>query len=259
MQKRTSSSGFTLIEIGIVLVVIGLLVGAILAGRSILAASKTQAQTIQLQKISSAMNTFRSRYNALPGDLTAVQAPNMGLNITYGGDGNGQINDSSGANPPTTTNNEPMLFFQHLTTAGLIPPTYITGADLAGTACYVPYTGLPSYYSLSLSPQMGMVAVTYNRNVALFLGISDCGMSVAKSVSPTGVMTPSQAFDIDVKIDDGIPSTGKVTAVAAPTTLDNTIDGTLDTAAGQCVTTNAATVYNATNNTLLCRLLVQIQ
>ncbi len=60
--------GFTLIELSIVLVIIALLIGGILVGRDLIEAARIRAQISQIEELQTAISTFRSKYNCLPGD-----------------------------------------------------------------------------------------------------------------------------------------------------------------------------------------------
>src|SRR4051812_10469894 len=88
-------SGFTLIEMSIVLVIIGLTVGSVLVGKDLLAAAAVRAQITQIEKYQTSVNVFRIKYNAIPGDMTADQASQNGFLSRPGtvgkGDGNGLL------------------------------------------------------------------------------------------------------------------------------------------------------------------------
>src|SRR6201999_103149 len=93
IHKRTSEQGFTLIELSIVLVIIGLIVGGVLVGQDLIRAAEIRATLTQVEKFNTAVNTFYGKYGALPGDM------NNGVALTFGflsragtagqGDGNG--------------------------------------------------------------------------------------------------------------------------------------------------------------------------
>ena len=71
--------GFTLIELSIVLVIIGLIAGGVLIGRDLINAAAIRAQISQIEKIQTAVNTFRGKFNALPGDMGTAIANQFGF------------------------------------------------------------------------------------------------------------------------------------------------------------------------------------
>lgn len=90
--------GFTLIEMAIVLVIIGLIVGGVLVGQNLINAAAVRAQISQIEKYNQAVNTFYGKYGALPGDLNQQVATTFGFaargtgcGATGRGDGNGVI------------------------------------------------------------------------------------------------------------------------------------------------------------------------
>src|SRR5665213_3372659 len=76
---RQNRQGFTLIELSIVLVIIGLIVGGILVGRDMIEAAKVRATVSQYEKFITAANTFKLKYGDLPGDLTTAEATALGF------------------------------------------------------------------------------------------------------------------------------------------------------------------------------------
>src|ERR1700728_2487693 len=90
--------GFTLIELSIVLVIIGLIVGGVLVGQDLIKAAEVRATVGQYEKYNAAVNTFRTKYNGIPGDIPQAQASQFGLfTMTAAapavglGDGNGLL------------------------------------------------------------------------------------------------------------------------------------------------------------------------
>lgn len=77
--ENPHKQGFTLIEMSVVLVIIGLIVGGVLAGRSLIEQACERAQITQIERYRTATNTFYGKYNALPGDLTKADASLFGF------------------------------------------------------------------------------------------------------------------------------------------------------------------------------------
>ncbi len=93
--------GFTLIELSIVLVIIGLIVGGVLVGQDLIRAAGVRSTISQIEKYQTAVNTFRGKYGYLPGDIPPSATQQFGFTVDAGrsgiaaeGDGNGVISGS---------------------------------------------------------------------------------------------------------------------------------------------------------------------
>lgn len=112
--------GFTLIELAIVLVVIGLLLGGILKGQELIESARARSLISQLDSIRAAYYAFQDKYQAQPGDYPgALALANLaGIpNATVGGNGDGVIRD-------TPLARESLLVWVHLSHANLIAGNY---------------------------------------------------------------------------------------------------------------------------------------
>ncbi len=87
-MRASDRHGFTLIEISIVLVIIGLIVGGILVGRDLIRLAELRADISAVNKFDAAANTFRLKYNCIPGDCANATQFLAGA---YNGNGNGAI------------------------------------------------------------------------------------------------------------------------------------------------------------------------
>ncbi|MFA5172635.1 MAG: prepilin-type N-terminal cleavage/methylation domain-containing protein [Sulfuriferula sp.] len=107
--------GFTLIELAIVLVIVGLLLGGIFKGQELVTQAKIRNVTNDFTGTTAAYHAYQERYRAIPGDDTGA-ASRWTSPTTLSGNGNGQIagnyNDTAGA--------ESGYFWQHLRLSGLI-------------------------------------------------------------------------------------------------------------------------------------------
>jgi prepilin-type N-terminal cleavage/methylation domain-containing protein len=225
--------GFTLIELSIVLVIIGLIVGGVLVGRDLISSAAVRAQITQIEKFNQAANTFRGKYGYLPGDIPAQPAAQFGFaarGTQQGeGDGNGIIEGIAWTNGSPLGEwqaaGETTMFWTDLSFAGLIPGNYTQGTsttfpgggvvgntDITGSALdlwlpkgavgqgnYV-YVWSASGYSVSVgSNYFGLSAV-----------ISILAQSANGTINSGRGLTVAQAYNIDSKIDDGLPQTGRV-------------------------------------------------
>lgn len=131
MKMQTRQSGFTLVEIAIVLVIIGLLLGGILKGQEMITQARIKNVVNDLNGITAAYFSYQDRYKAIPGDDLAANT-RWNTFAVVAGTGNGQLAglymDVPGAAPPGVAN-ESLLFWWHLRAAGFVPgPTQGQGA-----------------------------------------------------------------------------------------------------------------------------------
>lgn len=252
---KQEKRGFTLIELSIVLVIIGLIVGGVLVGRSLIQGARIQKQVSQIQKIATAMNIFKNKFNALPGDL-CQNASQFGLKCGNGAGqrDNGLIDDMNKNSSVLESAYEPLYFFGHLADANLVPGDWVcyTAANVT-----FPTTG---YYSNAINPSTGMVAVNIQGTPTLYLGINAvpaaCNLWQIQATSTGGVMSPAEASAIDVKLDDGIPGTGIFYATKLTTAK---VAGAVDNTASQCVTDATSKIYNVSDETNWCRMLALLK
>jgi prepilin-type N-terminal cleavage/methylation domain-containing protein len=96
-MRASDRHGFTLIELSIVLVIIGLVAAGILVGKDLIRTAELRGDIREIEKIDAAVTTFRLKYNCLPGDCAnATQF----LEGAFDGDGNGLIETYNSGFPP---------------------------------------------------------------------------------------------------------------------------------------------------------------
>ncbi len=178
MKRINNEKGFTLVEIAIVLVIIGLLLGGVLKGQQLIANAKIKSLVNHANGLSAAVYAYQDRYKALPGDdprattnLPRASGGCAAVNLANG-NGNGQIAEYWAA-------------AEHLACAGLINGTY------NGTSEYI------------LSPY-GTNVIIYYETVQL-----KTGNDIRYYNLPADV-----AQALDSALDDGIYNTGVVRASA---------------------------------------------
>ena len=265
MEEETTIQGFTLLEMALVLVIVGLLVGGVLTGKNLIRAAELRAVSAEAQGYIVAVINFRDKYKALPGDMTNATAvwgaahANAAVcdtidsrtldNIwrTCNGDGDYRIEMRPGGAPV----DEVFRFWQQLSNAGLINRVFSgkdgpNGAMILGDA--VPGTNVPGGSldgSMFVPWYIGASGLTwhfgdYYGNVLHFESAS-----YQPSSNATIIMTPQEAQSIDDKIDDGRPGIGKI----------RTYNQTLQP---NCATTNVATtaMYNSAYEEMACGLIL---
>jgi prepilin-type N-terminal cleavage/methylation domain-containing protein len=220
-------AGFTLIELSIVLVIIGLIVGGVLVGRDLIRAAGIRSQVGQIEKYNAAVNTFRTKYNAVPGDMLNTLTANYGLlqlgsgTPTQGtGDGNGVIEDGSAylglCNGGPNTNKfggEIIAFWRHLSDANLVDGQFGTTGNslIEAIHCVITNDDINVYQSIPAAKTGRGLSVTVisgrGTNYYALLPIAKILRSSVYVMGTQG-MSPIEAYDIDAKIDDGQPETG---------------------------------------------------
>ncbi len=187
--------GFTLVEIAIVLVIIGLLLGGILKGQELITSARVRNIADQNSGIQAAYYGFIDRYRQIPGDMTAalaVTAIGSASPTGIGGDGNARLEDDTTA---ATQYGEASALWAHLSAAQFIQGAYTGGA--ADDAGYVAGTVSP------INAFNGRVMLTRTKNYEPNATASTrLALAIGNKI-PVNVMR-----ELDVKIDDGFPQTG---------------------------------------------------
>ncbi len=116
--NKHRQSGFTLVEIAIVLVIIGLLIGGVLKGREMITNAKIKRIENDFAGVSAAIYAYQDRYGVLPGDDPAASTRFSGTwRSADNGNGNGNI---AGGWSSTNNSSESRKIWKHLRGAGLI-------------------------------------------------------------------------------------------------------------------------------------------
>ncbi len=115
MKKQ--QSGFTLVEVAIVMVIIGLLLGGVLKGQEVITNARLKNVNNDFSGISAAIYSYQDRYSALPGDDDLANVHVGVTATTLEGDGDGFLDDAFDS---ATANDESRLAWLHLRAAGLV-------------------------------------------------------------------------------------------------------------------------------------------
>ncbi len=222
-------TGFTLIELSIVLVIIGLIVGGVLVGQDLIRAAEIRATVGQIEKYNASVNTFRTKYNGIPGDISSANAAAFGFIARAGsqgrGDNNGLIDGSNaGALLQQVFTQESGFFWDDLTKANLVDGQFTSAADIASPAA-IGAAGIPTQFPEASIARGNRIHVgsTGGLNYYLLTGITSTAVTTGNMTLTTN-LTPIELFNMDNKLDDGLPQTGIVQArgTAASTTTPMT-------------------------------------
>lgn len=259
MQKN----GFSLVELSIVLVILGLLTGGILAGQSLIRAAEIRAVSNEYTRYRTAIFTFRDRYMALPGDMpNAIKfwgrqagADVIGMDatcrdltaaatgtLTCNGNGDGLIAGNS------NDAYETYRAWQHLANAGLIEGSYSgVTAGAANTHGVAIGTNSPSSRLGNAGYSVRSYPTALPADTSYFSGsygnLLRFGSAVEAGAYAGGpVMTNEEVWGIDTKLDDGMPAIGMVRVTESSTSCYTGVE--------------AAATYALSTSGKNCRLLL---
>lgn len=205
---NTKQKGFTLVEIAIVLVIVGLLIGGVLKGQEMITNAKLKRVESDNAGIAAAMFSYQDRYLQLPGDdndAIARFTVYTGLApADFEGDASGTIDGIWNANNFSDLTGagggETDKFFGHLRAAGLIP-----GGGLEGTKPTNAYGGQ--------------------------IGIQDSSLGISGHVTIFGAIEGPIVRILESRLDDGSPNSGRIMVNISGVGMDGSAQAAADVAA----------------------------
>ncbi len=234
-------------ELSIVLVIIGLLVGGILAGADLIRAAKVGKIISEREQIMTALNTFYLKYNCIPGDCYNISTY---LSGETNGDGDEMLDLAASAG----ATGEIYQAWKHMAAAGVYSGSF-TGLAGSGSVNHsilgvntpaskaVSKVGYTFYYNPTHSGESSFWDGKYG-NFIFF------GKEYTDTVTYGMALKPVDAHNMDKKIDDGIPGTGKIRATYADI-------GTCATS-GSAYNAPSSSAYYITNDSIACRLIFML-
>ena len=250
-EGRGKRSAFSLVELSIVLVILGLLVGGVLTGQSLIRAAELRAVGTEYSKYSTAHQTFRDKYFAMPGDMANATAfwgrdtsncnghtGAAGTPGTCNGNGNGIWENGA-----VSATGEKFQYWSHLTLAGLIEGTY-TGLASSTHVNGCNSSNCPksrlgnavwgnAYTDNSTGANGNIFAINY---IPYYL----VGQ-ITTTFNSGSILKPEEAWNIDTKLDDGMPARGSIHSHGVPNTACTTATGNTDFAASYLLSASAVT------------------
>lgn len=231
-------AGFTLVELSIVLVIIGLIIGGVLFGTDLARTAALRNIASQYEEAVSATNAFYLKYQGLPGDFDkasiiwgelvgACNSVASTNDLTCSGDGDWVLETTASSPGGGGNTREIFRFWQHLEAADLFPGSY-TGIQGSGGTLHgvidqnIPGTAIDGVGITAYSVAIGGTVGTNNffpGRTNFFIYGRDAG-----TVGNGRAFTSADAFYIDSKMDDGEPGLGLVQAHQHSTCMTDTAD-----------------------------------
>lgn len=265
---HTRQHAFSLVELSIVIVIIGLIIGGVVAGRSLIRASEINAIGADVARVKQAVGMFREQYRYAPGDMANATvvwgeiAPGCTDALATGqatcnGNGDGKIGLLTGSMNVPATAYEVLRAWQHLSNAGLIDGKFTGGPSVAGQpvsgriGVNMPAVAMTNasmqllvFSTIAVgSPQLFQMDVT--NEYLLYGGLRPDGVGVA-GYAGVPLVTPSEAESLDRKIDDGHPGSGRMYSLKGSTSLNPNCADSTDKDAAR---------YNVTHTDIACSML----
>ncbi len=239
------NSGFTILEIAIVFIIVGLIVGGIVQGMSMIRQSEMQRLITDISDLTNATSQFVDKYGSMPGDMpnaTTVWGradggadvtqncanPDTDINpsdplATCNGNGNNRIADYD--LPVANRNSEAYRFWQHLSNAGLITGKYtgiggtefaspwknaIPGENVMGSAI----SGLGFFIrEKQLGQECNAGSGWTGLDTTIYKNFMHIGGITPNSYPWKKIFTPEEVNSVDLKIDDGKPGLGNIVVI----------------------------------------------
>jgi prepilin-type N-terminal cleavage/methylation domain-containing protein len=228
-ECKTSNhhAAFTLVELAIVIVIIGLLVGGVLQGQELIRQAKYRATMKEIESYRASMATFLGKYDCLPGDCAQGSkffGSDCGTNSIIASN---NANGCNGDGNKSLTYAEGQLFWKHLSLAKLIKGSFTSGyVNVVRANINIPTSSIANNAGISVTHSQGDPSDSTPCGYS-YCDLNDAnlrggvlGRNVFNIGNPNnatiivrgGVMSPVEAYEFDMKFDDGLYHAGRISA-----------------------------------------------
>jgi len=251
----SAKRGFTLIELSIALVIIALVVAGVMTGRELIYLGKLRSTVAQVEMLDNATNAFRNKYGCLPGDCVSATTRfglrSLTAGAYTGGNSNGIISYTGGP-----SYGEMWDYWRQLKDAGMTksdrPDFLLPHTSYTGPACYASNNGWMVYH---------MPEFNWFGGYQLARDLAGHAYSIMQCHYNqwADYITPQTAYDIDAKLDNGSPSSGRVRSGISQTTAMNATGTNYNTGLnGSCITnTGGVYTYTLSNTNYACSIFIK--
>jgi len=211
-RLNKEQSGFTLVELAIVMIIIGILVGGILKGQELIQSARVKKVATQLESFQAAFYTFEGSVRARPGDIENANqrlpgcAANPICNLNSGNNDGviGAVTTNWSRFDPSDLATENTQAWTHLALTGFIRGVSASGSQVFGDA--YPRAAIGGGYQVASINETG---TNQARGHYLMLRLTPTG-DPHPSAPGQAVLSPIQVQALEAQLDDGLPNTGYI-------------------------------------------------